>query len=51
MKDYTIREIEELSLLGIMALYRKGYSLVEIADAKEVSLEYVVEVIDYCCEG
>ena len=50
LDDYglNLREIEELSLLSIITLYRKGYPLHIIAEAKEVSMEYVVDVIDYC---
>jgi phosphosulfolactate synthase (CoM biosynthesis protein A) len=51
LDDYglNLRELEELSLLSIISLYRKGYPIHIIADAKEVSMEYVVDVIDYCC--
>ena len=50
LDDYglNLRELEELSLLSIISLYRKGYPIHIIAEAKEVSMEYVVDVIDYC---
>ena len=50
LDDYglNLRELEELSLLGIISLYRKGYPIQLIAEAKEVDLDYIVDVIDYC---
>jgi transposase-like protein len=45
--ELSTRQIEELSLDSIVTLYRKGYSKVDIAYWKGVSLQYVNELVEY----
>lgn len=45
VEDYVQRKVDEKTKIGVLNLRKKGFSLVEIAETLEVSLDFVKETL------